>query len=167
MGFSQIVGLVVFVAACLSVGAIARAWTKESVKTWYPTLQKPTWTPPSKVIGPIWAVLYVFMGVAAWEVWRTGLFFDLPGIMFCLQLALTLGWCHLFFRRRRPDLAFADAIALWFSIFGTMTVFGQISTFAGLLFVPYLAWVTFATVLRAEVSRLNRHLIFNRERTNP
>lgn len=121
---------------------------------WYVTLPKPTWTPPGWIFGPVWFVLYTLMAVAGWLVWRqTGWKHWALGL-FAIQLALNMLWSPLFFGLHRPDLAFADIVALWVAIVATTVAFWRVSPAAGLLFVPYLAWVSFAAVLNFAIMQM-------------
>nr|NIP78266.1 tryptophan-rich sensory protein [Gemmatimonadota bacterium]NIQ52659.1 tryptophan-rich sensory protein [Gemmatimonadota bacterium]NIU72795.1 tryptophan-rich sensory protein [Gammaproteobacteria bacterium]NIX43184.1 tryptophan-rich sensory protein [Gemmatimonadota bacterium]NIY07349.1 tryptophan-rich sensory protein [Gemmatimonadota bacterium] len=109
------------------------------------------------IFGPVWTTLYVFMAVAAWLVWREagldGAFSALA--LFAVQLLLNLAWSGIFFALRSPGWALVDIIALWSAILVTMLLFFRHSAAAGWLLVPYLLWVSFATVLNAAIVRLN------------
>ncbi|MCX8090813.1 MAG: tryptophan-rich sensory protein [Verrucomicrobiae bacterium] len=124
---------------------------------WYASLQKPSWTPPPWVFGPVWTVLYTMMAVAAWLVWRQGGFAAQrrPLGLFVIQLALNASWTPLFFGLRRPDLAFAEIVLLWVAIAATLAAFRRVSVTAAWLLVPYLAWVSFAAALNFALWRLN------------
>jgi translocator protein len=124
---------------------------------WYAGLEKPAWTPPSWLFGPVWTLLYVAMAIAAWLVWRERGFSGAPVALglFLLQLSLNAAWSWLFFGLQRPDLAFAEIVVLWGAILATLTAFGRIRAAAGWLLAPYLAWVTFAAALNFAIWRLN------------
>jgi translocator protein len=153
----QLAGLAVFIGVCFAVAALGSALTLPSIKTWYVTLNKPTWNPPSWVFGPVWSALYLMMAVAAWMVWRERGFKAVlvPMLLFALQLALNCAWSGLFFALRRPWLAFADIVLLWCAIVATMISFARVSPLAGLLLVPYLVWVSFAGVLNVSIAKMN------------
>lgn len=121
---------------------------------WFEALQKPDWNPPNWVFAPVWTALYAMMAVAAWLVWRGGGRRG-PIVLFLLQLALNAAWSWLFFGLHRPDLALADIVLLWLAIVATLVAFARVSGGAAALMVPYLAWVSFATVLNASIWRLN------------
>lgn len=125
---------------------------------WYQNLTKPTWNPPSSIFAPVWTVLYLLMAIAAWLVWRrygiVGAIFPLT--VFFFQLVLNAAWSWLFFGRHRPDVAFLDIIALWVAILVTLTSFWGLEVFAGVLLIPYLAWVSFATILNWTIWQMNR-----------
>lgn len=122
---------------------------------------RPDWAPPGSVFGPVWTVLYVLMGIAAWLVWRVaGFRAARPALtLFVLQLALNALWSWLFFSWHRGDIAFAEVVLLWAFIAATMIAFWRIRPLAGALLVPYLLWVTFATVLNYALWRLNPQLM--------
>lgn len=124
---------------------------------WYATLQKPSWNPPGWVFGPVWTTLYTMMAVAAWLVWRRGGFlgqrFALS--LFLMQLALNAAWSPLFFGLQNPGLAFIDVVLLWFVLLATSLAFWKVRPLPGALLVPYLTWVTFASVLNGVVWRMN------------
>lgn len=154
---ADIAGLVMFVALCLGIGALGGAVTAASVKTWYPTLVKPSFNPPNEVFGPVWSVLYVMMGTAAWRVWRTTDWDTARGplTLFALQLAINLGWSVVFFGLERIGPAVAVIVVLELVGVATALVFRPIDRLAALLLLPYILWVTFATVLNIAIWRLN------------
>jgi translocator protein len=114
-----------------------------------------SFNPPSWVFGPVWTVLYIMMGVAAWLVWRQGGDITLALWLFFIQLTFNFLWSFLFFNLHRVDLALIDITVLWISIAATLYAFWQVDVRAGLLLVPYLAWVSFASLLNASIWRLN------------
>lgn len=144
-----------FILLCLAVGGIAGAFTAEAVTTWYPTLTKPPFNPPNWIFAPVWTALYIMMAVAAWRVWRNGT--QLKGALglFYAQLALNFLWSFLFFGAHALGLALAEIALLWLAIGATTITFWKIDRTAGLLFVPYWAWVSFAMILNASIWWLN------------
>ncbi len=128
-----------------------------SIGEWYNSLNKPTWNPPSWVFGPAWTLLYLMMGMAAWLVWREGGWREQRRalVLWLIQWFLNALWTPLFFGLHRPGLAFAEIVLLWLTVALTAFVFWQIKRAAGLLLLPYLAWVTFAAVLNFTIWRLN------------
>lgn len=150
----DVLGLVAFVALCFGTAALGNTATARSVLEWYPGLRKPPWTPPNWVFGPVWTVLYGMMAVAGWLAWRDERS-RTTTLVFLLQLLLNGAWSWLFFGLRRPDLALAGVVLLWLAIVATIAAFWKISRLAVILFVPYLAWVTFAAYLNLAVVRLN------------
>jgi len=153
----DIVALVLFVALCLGIGALGASVTATSVDTWYAGLVKPSFNPPDEVFGPVWTVLYVLMGVAAWRVWRSA---DRdttrgPLTLFALQLAINLGWTVVFFGLHKIASAVATIVVLDVAVLVTMLAFRSVDRLAALLMLPYVAWVAFATVLNVAIWRLN------------
>lgn len=123
---------------------------------WYAALAKPGWTPPSGVFGPVWTLLYVLMGVAAWLVWdRHRNAARVALTLFVLQLIVNAAWSWLFFGLRSPALAFAGIVLLWALILATVIAFRRLRPPAAALLLPYLAWVTFAAALNFAIWRLN------------
>lgn len=149
--------LLAFIVLCLGAGFAGSLATLQGVRNWYPTLRKPTGTPPNWVFGPVWTVLYIVMAVAAWIVWRdVGWQIARPAlILFFGQLALSIAWSGIFFASRQPGLAFAEIIILWLAIAATAMFFWYFVPLAGALMLPYLAWVTFASYLNLGIWRLN------------
>ena len=150
-------GLVVFVVVCFAAAGIGGAVTTPKIATWYAALAKPSWNPPNWIFGPVWSVLYLCMAIAAWLVWRQGGLAGAatPLALFAVQLVLNLAWSWLFFGFENPGLAFVDIVLLWAAIATTMVAFWFRSAIAGILFIPYLAWVSFAAMLNFVVWRLN------------
>jgi len=156
--FRQSAALVLCVGVCFAAAAMGAAFTSPNVPGWYANLNKPSWTPPSWVFGPVWSLLYLLMGVSAWQVWRrTGLRAALvPLALFGIQLVLNAAWSGLFFGLRSPGVALIDIVLLWCAILVTMIAFWRRSTPAGWLMLPYLAWVSFAVALNLAIWNLNR-----------
>jgi len=145
--------LAAFAAAAL--GAVASV----DAASFYAQLSKPSWAPPAWVFGPVWSTLYALMGVAAWLVWRS------PGSnkvalgLFGAQLAANALWSWLFFAWHRGALAALEVLVLLALIVATIVAFSRTSRLAALLLVPYLLWVSFASVLTWTVWRSNPGLL--------
>lgn len=124
---------------------------------WYASLAKPSWNPPAYLFGPVWTVLYTSMGVAAWLVWRKlGYGGARPVlVLFLVHLGFNALWSYLFFGLQQPGWAFAEIILLWLMILALTVGFWRISAPAGVLLVPYLGWVSFASVLNFTLWRMN------------
>jgi benzodiazapine receptor len=153
----RISALIVFVGVCLAVGALGGWVTAGSVKDWYPTLNKPWFNPPDWLFGPVWTVLYVMMGIAAWRVWckAWGDRARRPLALFALQLALNLGWSIAFFGLHAIGAAVVVIVALEAAILATMLLFRRIDALAAALLVPYALWVAFAALLNVTIWCLN------------
>jgi benzodiazapine receptor len=154
---TQTLGLVVSLLVCFTAAALGSIATSTSVNSWYQQLVRPSWNPPDWIFGPVWTTLFAMMAVAAWLVWRqAGLRSAAwPLGVFVIQLALNTLWSVLFFGLRRPDLAAPEIVVLWLAIAATIGAFWRRSLPAALLLVPYLAWVTFASILNFTIVRLN------------
>jgi benzodiazapine receptor len=143
--------------APLAVGAVGSVPTAMAIPTWYRTLEKPGWNPPNAVFGPVWTTLYALMGIALALVRRVPAgpaTYAAQGV-FGLQLALNLAWSFVFFGSRDPRGALVVIGLLWVSILATIAQFWRIRRSAALLLVPYLAWVSFASILNADIARRN------------
>lgn len=151
----DLAGLVVFLLLCLGIGALGGIATASSVGSWYQTLAKPGFNPPDGVFAPVWTTLYVMIGLAGWRVWRRGALQGAVAAAYALQLALNLAWPVLFFGLRSPGAGLLGIVPLLAAILWTTVLFLRRDRPAGLLFVPYLLWVAFATVLTAAIWRLN------------
>lgn len=157
---STLAGLVgwlglVFIAAV--IGAIASV----EAAPFYAQLSRPDWAPPGWVFGPVWTVLYIMMGVAAWLVWRR-YGFGGAGMalgLFCFQLAVNALWSWLFFAWHLGAPALADVLLLWWLIVATLIAFWRSSRLAAALLVPYLVWVSFASALTYTVWQMNPALL--------
>jgi benzodiazapine receptor len=146
--------LALLLLVVFAVGAGGAYFTSGSLSTWYEQLQKPTFNPPSAVFGPVWTLLYIFMAVAMWLVWReeeTAALVTPPQTMWLAQLVLNLGWSIIFFGLRLPGLALVEIILLWSAVLATTFVFFRVSRLAGALMVPYVLWVTFAAILNFSI----------------
>lgn len=148
-------GLLGFLVLCLAVSALGGAVTATSVDSWYQALRKPSFNPPDWLFTPVWLTLFVIMAVAAWRVWRIAGLRSAAMGAFAVQLFLNLLWSVLFFGLRAPDLALVEIFVLLFAIAWTAVLFTRIDRSAGLLFLPYLAWVAFAAALNLAISYLN------------
>lgn len=146
------------IGVCQLAGIVGAIFTAQSVRTWYTTLQKPAFSPPNWLFGPVWITLYTMMGIALYIVWQKSETVSIPRIAFiafAVQLLLNALWSFLFFGLQSPLLGFVEISLLWVMIVVTMVLFWKVSVPAGLLLVPYLLWVSFATVLTFSIWRLN------------
>lgn len=122
---------------------------------WYAALEKPPWNPPSWVFAPVWSLLYLAMAIAAWRAWRSPALPRGAMLLFAVQLVLNALWSWIFFGLQLPALAFAEICVLFFGIAATASLFGRADRLAGILMLPYLAWVGFAAALNFALWRLN------------
>ena len=148
--------LILCVLIPLVIGFIGGIFTSSSVPSWYLTLIKPSFNPPSWLFGPVWTLLYVLMGTALYLVFiskskyrKTAL------VLFGVQLGLNLLWSILFFGLRSPYFAFIEILILWIWLFVTIVYFFKINKKAGWLMIPYILWVSFAGLLNYMLWILN------------
>jgi len=158
MGARNIVKLVVSLVACQCAGLIGSLATTPNIPTWYATLEKPVFTPPSWLFAPAWITLYLLMAVAAFLIWRKGLAHE--GVkcaltLFLVQLVLNALWSVVFFGLQSPLYGMVVILALWIAIVLTIIKFFRLSTAAGSLLLPYILWVSFASVLNISIWVLN------------
>nr|WP_276904498.1 TspO/MBR family protein [Pedobacter kyonggii] len=152
------VAFVINIAITLGVGTLGSWATIQSVKTWYPTLNKPTFNPPDWLFRPVWTTLYVLIGIAAYLVWvRRDKIIHFPRTVaiYLIQLILNLAWSFIFFYLHEIGFALAEIILLLIIIAINGLVFYKINKWAGLIFIPYFLWVSFATILTYNIFMLN------------
>lgn len=133
--------------------------TQEAISEWYAALNRPFFTPPAWIFGPVWTILYALMALSAFIIWQKGLGSTAVKIalgLYIVQLALNALWTPLFFGLQMPLLAFIEILLLWLVILATIWAFGKVSTGAALLLIPYLLWTSFAVVLNGALWLLNR-----------
>lgn len=155
MSLESLIALAVIMLTSLaaaSTGSIFRPGA------WYAGLRKPSWVPPNWLFAPAWTVMYGLMSVAAFLVWATAG----PGegmtalVVYAVQLVLNALWSPVFFGLKRMGWAFVEVMALWLAVLATTLLFFEVNYWAGLMFLPYLVWVTFASMLTLAMWRLNR-----------
>ena len=137
-------------------GIFGSFFTSSSVSTWYLTLQKPFFNPPSWVFAPVWICLFFLIGLSLYFVWISESKYKKVGLwFFSIQLVLNILWSMFFFGLKNPLLGLIDIVFLWAFILVTMLYFFKIDRRAGWFFVPYLVWVSFAVVLNYTIVLLN------------
>ncbi len=142
--------VIVFLAA-----AIGSLFTSNSISGWYSTLVKPSFSPPNWVFGPVWTTLYILIAISLYLVWNKNKLKSVALYSFSLQLLLNVFWSTIFFGLHSPVYAFICIILLWLSVIWNMLEFYKISKISAYLLVPYLLWVSFATILNYYVVVLN------------
>jgi len=155
---SDILKLIISLIICQLAGFVGSLFTTPSIPTWYASLEKPSFNPPNWVFSPVWISLFVLMGISLFLVWQKT--FHYPGVRgamlwFAIQLFLNMLWSVLFFGLKSPFFAFVGIIFLWVAIFLTLIKSFRVSRLAGVLFVPYICWVSFAAVLNFAIWNLN------------
>lgn len=157
---NKVTRIAIVVVICLVVGYVSGMVTRASITTWYPTLIKPSFNPPNWIFAPVWTSLYIMMGIAAGLVWnqitthKEAVTKALQ--FFTIQLVLNALWSYLFFGLHNLILATIEVVLLWLMIFETYSQFAKINKMASYLMLPYLAWVSFASVLTASIWWLNQ-----------
>jgi benzodiazapine receptor len=149
---------IIYLLACFVAAGIGSLFTFKSIPTWYAGLKKPAYTPPNQAFGPIWTILYILMSVSVFLVWQRGLSTSsalLAFSLFWVQLAFNALWSIVFFGLKSKGGGFFVIIVLWFLILATLIASFRVSTWAGVLLIPYLLWVSIATYLNIGVWRLN------------
>ncbi len=150
--------LVISVVGCELVGLLGTPFTINSIAEWYVYLEKPFFAPPNWLFAPAWTLLYFLMGVSVYLIWRQ--VWKRPEVkgaikVFLAQLMLNFLWSPMFFGLRSPELGLINIIVMWIMIVLTMRKFYPLSKTAFYLLVPYIAWVSFATLLNASIVVLN------------
>ena len=149
--------LIFSIGLCLLAGGVGSIFTASAIPTWYVTLNKPSFSPPNWIFAPVWTSLYILMGIS--------LYLALSGKgkgerekavrIFGIQLVLNTVWSIIFFGWHNPLFALVDIVALWIAIVLTIKSFYKINKLAGQLLIPYLAWVSFASILNLMIVLLN------------
>ncbi len=147
--------LAFWLAVVAVVAFVGSAVTLPKIPTWYAGLAKPWFTPPNAVFGPAWTLLYAMMAVAAWRIGTGPSARTRATALFVVQLTFNAIWSPVFFGLEAPKLGLAVIVALLISLAATLIAFWQIDRLAGLLLVPYLAWICYATALNAAIVALN------------
>ena len=145
------------IIVCLIAGVVGSVFTTPSISTWYATLAKPSFSPPSWIFGPVWTTLYVLIGISLYLMINKKKLkkVRLQVSLFGVQLALNVAWSFLFFGLRSPLLGFAEITVLWIAIAATIVSFYRIDKRAAYLLLPYIIWVSIASVLNYFVWMLN------------
>jgi tryptophan-rich sensory protein len=158
MKIKSIAKLILAIVVCQVAGAIGSIFTFSSIPTWYATINKPSFTPPNWLFGPVWITLYTLMGISLYLIWNKGLEnkeVKSSLFIFSAQLVLNALWSILFFGLKFPFYAFIEIIILWIAIVVTIFKFYKISKNAGLILLPYIIWVSIALTLNFYVWILN------------
>lgn len=142
----------------LAVGGISGFFTVKAIPGWYAQLNKPWFNPPNWIFSPVWTSLYIMMGIALWLVWKS----DAPQklkqraiYLFAAQLVLNFFWSLIFFNLHQIGWALVEIVAMWATILLTIFAFAKVNKLAAWLLVPYISWVSFATILNYSIWQLN------------
>ena len=157
MKSSQLLALILCIILPLSVGSISGIATAGNITTWYAMLNKPWFNPPDYLFGPVWTALYFLMGISLFMVWKSprGSLRTRALLFFGIQLALNFAWSFIFFHFKQTGGAMIEIILVWISIVTMIILFYRINKTAALLQIPYLLWVSFASVLNGSIWWLN------------
>ena len=157
---AQVIGLVAWLALTFIAAAVG-AMASIDAAAFYGQLAKPSWAPPPGVFGPVWSALYLLMGVAAWLVWRERPAHTADGALglYIVQLTANALWSWLFFKWHQGALAFGEVLLLLALVAATTAAFWRIRPLAGVLLLPYLAWVGVASALTWAVWQRNPGLL--------
>ena len=158
MNTTLIIKLVTSLILTLGVGAIAGIFTSSAVTGWYTTLHKPSFNPPDWLFGPVWTVLYIIMGISLFMIWKLepSRERNIALLLFMFQLIANFCWSFIFFHFKLIGPALIDIIVLWISIVVMLVMFYTIKPLAAYLNIPYLLWVSFASILNGAYYFLNR-----------
>lgn len=151
--------LVIALTLPFVAGAVGSLFTAAAIPTWYAGLNKPFFSPPNWLFGPVWSLLYILMGVSLYLVllqWKKDPGYRQAVKLFLLQLGLNSLWSILFFGLKNPLLAFGEILILWLLIVKNISDFAKINRNSAILLIPYLIWVSFAALLNIAVFYLNR-----------
>jgi len=157
MKISHNIKLIISILLPLSVGAIAGMFTSQAVPTWYASLNRPFFSPPNWVFGPVWTTLYILLGISFFLIWKEEATKarDLAIKVFLIQMLLNFAWSFLFFYFNLIGVALIEIILLWISIASMIYLFYKIKPVAAYMNIPYLLWVSFAAILNAGYYFLN------------
>ena len=150
--------LIISLALPQSAGLVGSFFTTSAIPTWYATLQKPSFSPPNWIFGPVWILLYILMGISIYLIWqRIEENKKIRGAMwlFWVHLFFNAIWSIIFFGLHNPGLAFINIIIIWILIIVLMFKFWPINKWATYLLIPYLLWVSFASILNYFIWHLN------------
>lgn len=154
---NKIIKLILCIALTLSIGAISGIATSSGVNNWFVTLNKPVFNPPNYLFGPVWTLLYILMGVSFYLILQSknAILKNRAIMIFFIQLFLNFCWSFLFFKFQLVGIAFIEIIFIWVSIIIMIVTFYKINKVASWLQIPYLLWVSFASVLNGSIWILN------------
>lgn len=149
---------IISIAIPLAIGGVSGFFTTEGVATWFTTVNKPSFNPPNWLFAPVWTALYIMMGIGFFLIWKSNAAATLKNKairIYFIQLSFNFLWSFLFFYMHQPGWALLDILLLWVSIILTMFAFRKVSVAAPWLLLPYICWVSFATLLNYSIWRLN------------
>lgn len=150
--------LIISLALPQIAGISGALFTETGEGTWYRSINKPEWNPPGWVFAPVWTTIYILMGIAFYQVWKS----NVPQsrkrsamILWAVQLVFNFFWTIIFFAQHEIGWALVEIIGLWLLILLTIFAFARINKVAAWLLIPYISWVSFATLLTGTIWMLN------------
>jgi len=151
------VKVIICISSILILGLFSGFSTISEIQNWYSTIVKPSFNPPNFLFGPVWTLLYILMGVSfSIIILQKHSSNKTKAItIFLIQFILNLCWSFIFFKTHQIGWAFVEILCMWFSILVMIIVFYRLHRIAGLLQIPYLLWVSFASVLNGSIYFLN------------
>lgn len=155
----KIIRVIIPIVICLFAGFIGSFFTTTAIPTWYASINKPSFNPPNWLFGPVWTFLYILMGISLYIIWdkdvKNKKIKNNALMIFGIQLFLNVLWSVIFFGLKSPFYAFIEIMFLWVTILFTIISFYKISKTASFLLIPYILWVSFASLLNFYVWVLN------------
>ena len=153
VNIAKLLGLIGF---CELVGFVSSLFIGNSISNWYVLLNKPSWTPPNWLFAPVWTTLYALMGISLYLIVQSKSRIRSKALaIFGIQLLLNFLWTIVFFNQHLLFVSFAVILTLWIGILGTILITWKVSKYASLILIPYLGWVSIATLLNLSVLILN------------
>lgn len=149
--------LVISIMITVGLGSLGGIFTVAEIPNWYAGLNKPFFNPPNWLFGPVWTLLYLLMGISLYLIWKLSSSEERTRAiwLFSIQFVLNFFWSIIFFKYHLLGWAFVEIMAMWVFILLTILQFKQLSNWAAYLLMPYLLWVSFATILNASIWWLN------------
>lgn len=150
--------LIASILICEAAGVAGSIFTTPKISTWYASLNKPSFNPPSWIFGPVWTALFLLMGIALYFVWEAAAKNKKAkeaAAIFGIQLALNILWSYLFFGLQNPFYALIEIFVLWLAILAAIIAFNKIDKKAAYLLLPYILWVSFAAFLNFSLWKMN------------
>lgn len=155
---SNVWKFIIAVSVPVILGGVSGLFNVSAIDGWYQTISKPSWNPPSWIFGPVWTTLYVMMGIALYLVWKAeanSILKKTAISLFVIQFVLNFFWSFIFFNQQEMGWALVEIIVMWIFILLTIFAFANVSKTAAWLLVPYICWVSFATILNYTLWKLN------------
>jgi len=151
---NKFIKLIVSILLCQLAGFIGAVFTTPAIPAWYTSLNKPNFSPPNWLFGPVWILLYTLMGISFYFIWQKKAKREM--IIFLIHLAINSLWSIIFFGLKNLSLSFLVIIFLWSMIVLLIIKFSKIKKLASYLLIPYFLWISFASFLNLSIWLLNK-----------